>query len=157
MPDNRPGSLKPSSPAAAQPGSRTEIRAERFEGPLPHPSILREYEAIHPGAAEAILAEFRTESEHQREMAIRILTAQIREARDARIEARFGQVCALIIAVVTVGTGGYVAVNSTGDHGPIVGGLVSGSGLAALVTAFIQGRKLVAAAEKVDKSARTGR
>ena len=39
------------------------IAAEHYEGPLPHPQILAQYDAIVPGAAKEIIDEFKKSAE----------------------------------------------------------------------------------------------
>ena len=44
------------------------MRAEMFTGPLPHPTHLKEYEAILPGAAERIMKMAEEQGKHRREI-----------------------------------------------------------------------------------------
>lgn len=77
----------------------TEISV--FSGPLPHPEILRQYEAIHAGTMDRILKMAENEQ----------LYRQTRENRLIEIESRsilFGQVSALAIAVMSIGGGIYL-------------------------------------------------
>jgi uncharacterized membrane protein len=52
--------------------------ATQWQGPLPSPEALRAFEDAHPGAAAAILAEFKNEAEHRR----------TQEDREARLRVR---------------------------------------------------------------------
>lgn len=43
-------------------------RIEHFEGPIPHPQILKKYNDIVPDGANRIFGEFEAESKHRREI-----------------------------------------------------------------------------------------
>lgn len=72
------------------------LAAEHYEGPLPHPQILAQYNSIVPGSAEAIIEDFKTN------------TASIRELRKIELEAavsrdKRGQWMAFILGLLTLG------------------------------------------------------
>lgn len=52
---------------------------EMYRGPIPHPNILKGYEDLYPGAAEKIINNGIGESEHRREMEIKMLKQHSKE------------------------------------------------------------------------------
>lgn len=109
---------------------RTEIIAQRFEGPLPAPETLRAYDGIHPGAAAMILKKFEEQADHRRELELRVVKANIRQAY-------LGQAFAFVILIALCATGGYLAYN-----GKELGGLGTiATAIAGAVCVFILGRQ----------------
>jgi uncharacterized membrane protein len=72
------------------------ITAQKFEGPIPHPEILRMYGEVVPDAPERILKVFELDSQHTREMQMTALKAET--ARDIR-----AQWMAFIIIIAAIG------------------------------------------------------
>lgn len=72
------------------------LAAEHYEGPLPHPQILAQYNAIVPGSAQAIIDDFKTNTESIRELRKIELEAAIE--RDKR-----GQWMAFALGLLTLG------------------------------------------------------
>ncbi|SDY86339.1 DUF2335 domain-containing protein [Nitrosomonas sp. Nm33] len=105
------------------------IEASAFSGPLPHPAILKQYDAIQPGFAERILVMAEKDADHIRSMQQKALAAK-------KQEVTLGQVFAVSIGIVALLCGAYVSVNS---H-PLYGTLLGGGSVIGLVTVFILGR-----------------
>ncbi|WP_181919583.1 DUF2335 domain-containing protein [Alkalilimnicola ehrlichii] len=101
-----------------------------FQGPIPHPDTLQQYELIHPGSAEIIIGMAAKEQAHRHQMSNKALRAETREAT-------MGQVFAFLLGTIVVLSGTYAAVNG---H-PVFGGLLGGGGLASLLSVFIIGRR----------------
>lgn len=81
--------------------SNGELMAtEHYEGPLPHPQILERYDEIVPGSAEAIVNDFKTNTQFIRDLTEREMLATIN--RDRR-----GQWMAYSLAIMTLGLAGY--------------------------------------------------
>ncbi len=113
------------------------IVAQQFEGPLPPPSTLAQYNNIQKGFADRIVTLAENESNHRHEMDKKFLDANIKLNRDEVIEARIGQFCGLIIGLAAIFGGSYTAMNGS----QITGSLIGTSGVVGLVSAFILGRK----------------
>lgn len=80
--------LQPNPPivksASGQPTTKI-TRIHVFEGPIPPPSILQDYEVVIPGAAERLIKAFEDESTHRRAMEKFKLEADV-DARDRQLE-----------------------------------------------------------------------
>lgn len=109
-----------------------------FSGPLPPPDILKGYEDVCPGAAQRMLAMVEQQGEHRRRMEEKALDASIAEMRLGFSEARFGQICAVVVAIGFIFGGVYIAMMGHPWQGRLLGG--GGVGIQALVSIFIKGR-----------------
>ncbi|MFH1564357.1 MAG: DUF2335 domain-containing protein [bacterium] len=88
-----------------------QITTMEFSGPLPPPSILEKYNQIIPNAAERILVMAEKQSQHRRELEVKVTKADI-------LDGRMGIICGLII-----GLAGMVATVLISLYGqPIMGG-----------------------------------
>ena len=103
---------------------------EIFKGPLPPPSILKQYNTIDPTFADRIVKMAESEQEHRKNMDIRSLEGQFRERR-------IGQVFGLIIGTIAI-VGGVVASLSGAE---ISGGFIGFGGVIGLVAVFVIGRR----------------
>ncbi len=63
-----------------------------YEGPLPHPSILAQYDTVQPGTAKLILDEFKKNSEHVRQV-------ELIKAKGEVANIKRGQYMAFVIAI----------------------------------------------------------
>jgi len=128
----RRGDAKPAS--NAQESSRKlqlEQRTEFFQGPVPSPAALQEYEDIQPGFAERLIALTEREAQHRHTITYR---AQRQDAR----ETTLGQVFALVVTIsafVCTAWLGYLGLEWAAS-------IVGGTTVVALVSAFIAGRAL---------------
>jgi uncharacterized membrane protein len=77
------------------------------------------------------------EAEHRRKTETTVVSAQIEHSNRQFGEARFGQVCALIITVVAIVAGVYTAIQG---H-EITGCIIGVGGIGGIVTTFIFGRR----------------
>jgi uncharacterized membrane protein len=110
----------------------------RFEGPIPPPEMLREYERIKPGFADRILGLAEREAAHRHQETSKLVDAQITDASAGRIEARWGQILAFFVGLFAIGAGSYVAVHDA----QWAGGFIGTGGVVGLVSVFIQGRRI---------------
>lgn len=115
---------------------RTEMTAAeyRFAGPIPPPTVLRQYNEITPGLAERILQMAERNQGHRIELDLRMLNAEIEDAKEARRIQRRGQICGLVIALTTVVSGAIVAWHGQQWAGSFIGV----AGLTGLVTVFVK-------------------
>jgi uncharacterized membrane protein len=110
--------------------------SQKFSGPLPPPEILREYDAIVPGAAKDIIESFIKEGEHRRALQTRETTMCEQWARADVGLQKVGQILGFVIAISGVVGGLYVAATGA----PAAGTVVSSASLAAIVIAFLRQR-----------------
>ncbi|MGC8493284.1 MAG: DUF2335 domain-containing protein, partial [Syntrophobacteraceae bacterium] len=119
---------------------RLEVR-EDYKGDLPHPNILRGFEELMPGATQRFFALMEDESKHRREIERQILSSELRiESRNSLL----GVLSAFFLGVITIG-GATVCIYHGMQWG---GGFLGAGGLAALVTAFLQGTRRQSKPEK---------
>lgn len=133
-----PAQQLPPGELAARP-SAPEIRsttiahfeAEFFEGPLPHPGTLAEYDRICPGAASRILAMAESQSQHRQELEKLIVLSNCR-SQDR------GPILGFLLAAGAITLGGFLIL-----HGKEVSGLVALIGaLVAVVIPFLYGKRV---------------
>ncbi|MGS2742953.1 DUF2335 domain-containing protein [Halomonas sp. LS-001] len=101
-----------------------------FRGPLPPPSILRDYENIVPGSAAKIIDWADSEREHRHRTETTIVRAET--TRDLR-----GQILAAIVALAAFGLAGLALFL---DHAGVAA-LITAIDISGLVAAFIYGRR----------------
>ena len=108
-----------------------------YAGPLPPPSMLKEYENIYPGFAERIMvmAEKRSDTQQSQEKFKLKSDSNHRLRRD--IEAYIGQIFAFLIALAAIGFGTYAITKGFSVAGSFIGLL----GISGIVTAFLSSRK----------------
>ncbi len=70
---------------------RHESLVEKFEGPLPSPELLRQYELIRVGIADEFIQQFKAEASHRRELENKALDSDIEERRALLALAQQGQ------------------------------------------------------------------
>jgi uncharacterized membrane protein len=94
--------------------------------PLPPPEELDAYNKIIPNGADRIMKMVEAQSSHRIELEKKVVTSQ-------QNQAHCGQIFALVIGLVGLALATYAAT-----HGqPIFGGVIGGSTLVSLVTAFL--------------------
>jgi uncharacterized membrane protein len=99
---------------------------EAWSGPLPPPAILREYEDIVPGGAQAIMEEFRAEAAHRRQFENRALRAAI-------FDNHMGRIAATVSALISLGIVFYCA-----SHGQeVIGAAVATTTTVGVVAALL--------------------
>jgi len=110
--------------------------SESFAGPLPPPSLLSGYEDACAGAADRIIRVAEQEAEHRRALETAIVKSGIAEIEKQFNESKRGQICAVVITLVAIAAGTYLAMNG---H-ELSGGLIGVGGIGGIVTTFIIGR-----------------
>jgi uncharacterized membrane protein len=98
---------------------------------------LQQYNAVVPNGAAKIMEWAEQEALHRRAIENRICAMSEKQQGIDAVEARIGQLCALGIGLTCILTAGYVSVQGQPTAGIGIGSV----GVAALVTAFIVGRK----------------
>lgn len=102
------------------------VLAEHYEGLIPHPRLMKEWEALVPGSAESIFKRFEEQSDHR-------LSSESKVIRAHNFKLYVSPVFAFIIAIGAIGGGVLIALNSA----PYVGGFISFSGLATVIAPFL--------------------
>lgn len=109
---------------------------QEFQGPIPPPQLLAQYESITPGLADRIVKMAEQESVHRREVEHKLVDVAVQDQKDSTSEVRLGQIFAFFIGIVTIVCGSYVVLAGFSVSGTVLGS----SGVLGLVTAFIMGR-----------------
>ena len=106
------------------------VQHEEFSGPIPPPSLFRQYDQIVPGAAERLLQMAEKQSAHRIELEHSVVASDIRKSeRGQRFGfciALFGLVCAFILGLV---------------GRELVAGVIGGGTLVSLASVFVYGRR----------------
>ena len=100
------------------------------QGPLPHPSILKQYNEVVPDAAERIIAMAEAQAKHRQDLEARVIHTD-------NLKSLLGTMFGFVIALVGFGGGLYAAFSGQ----PFWGGAVSIGTLASVVIAFIYGTR----------------
>ena len=79
-----------------------KVQAVSFQGPLPPPQILQQYDEIVPGAAERIICQFENQVKHRQELENKVITSDVRQSY-------IGSVLGFIIAISAIGAGTVLA------------------------------------------------
>lgn len=98
---------------------------QNWSGPIPPPSILRDFDDIIPGCAERIIAQFELEGAHRRQMEDRAQRFRIREAHIGQVLAGLFAVGAFGSSIVAMSYGAFV-----------LAGVLGGSTILAGIAAF---------------------
>lgn len=123
-----------------QPAAQTESRqlqvTREYQGPIPSPDALMQYEQITPGLADRIMSMAERESAHRhnQEQALLAVNSKI-ELANAR-EVLLGQIFGFSIGVIAICAGVYLATSGN----EIAGGLIGSGAILGLVSVFVLGR-----------------
>ena len=101
---------------------------QEFAGPIPPPSMMKQYEETLPGSADRILKMAENQSEHRQWM-------EKKELSFANREVHIGQMLGFFIGAIAIVTGVYAALNGA----PIPGGFIGTAGVVGLVSVFVIG------------------
>lgn len=108
-----------------------------YSGPIPPPEMLEKYERLSEGLANRIIQMAEKEGDHRRSLETYVQKAHIDHIKRRDYEAKIGQIFAFLVAITTILAGTYAV--TCGYN--ITGTVISLSGLAGIVSAFIYGRK----------------
>ncbi|NLQ17045.1 hypothetical protein HGG82_05330 [Marinomonas sp. M1K-6] len=112
--------------------SHTEIRSSHY----PPADEMIKVETIHPGYISHLMDMHKNALENNNKMSNKGMEYVFKERM-------FGQVCGLVLGVLGVSAGVYLGLN---DH-DVLGGVIGGSTVIALVTVFVTGK-----VSRVDRS-----
>ncbi len=114
-----------------------QVLGQIYQGPIPAPDVLKEYNMLLPGAADRILSMAEQEAFHRHKMEKRALEVELEDLRARARDSRWGQIFGFFIGTFTVLAGAYTAIQ--GYQWP--GSLIGTSGVLGLVSVFVIGRK----------------
>lgn len=104
------------------------IHAEKFQGPLPPPSILEGYERIVPGSAERIISLLEKQTAHRQSLETKIVNG-------GKTRSDWGLVCGAVITLVVIFVSAYLILKGHDWAGSTLVTIDLGS----ILTAFIYG------------------
>lgn len=107
-----------------------------FQGPLPPPEMLSQYDELVPGAAERLIDIHEKEKQHGSEIKKTMVEAEREDNSAARAEFKRGQIFSFIIVLGILGLAGYM----TAKKAPTQAATVVTGTVVALVLAFLYGR-----------------
>jgi uncharacterized membrane protein len=128
MSKNKSKQLTPFQPRNIQQTASASI--EQFSGPLPHPTILKQYDEVLPGGAERIVAMAERQSAHRQQLEKMVVESNCRNERS-------GTILGFVICMTTIGGGFYLILRGMDSGG--IAAIVSS--LAGLIFAFVYGKK----------------
>lgn len=117
---------------------------EEYGGPLPHPSILKGYEEVLPGAAERIIHMAESQSEHRQYLEKTVIKGD-------SLRSYLGLGAGLIIALCWLGGSVFLIYKGHDFAGASLGAI----DIFALVSVFVTGT-LTRRRERIDKAAIMG-
>jgi len=107
--------------------SETQIRQfQHWEGPLPPPAVLQQYEQISPGLKDTLIALLHDESKHRREIEKGVLANHTRESKTKSALAISSICLASLMVIVPLACTGYFVLN--GKNPEAVGAFVASFG-----------------------------
>jgi uncharacterized membrane protein len=117
-------------PSQNSPVSLRSVQIEQYQGPLPHPNILHEYDTVIPGSAERIIHQFEEQAKHRQDLERAVIHSDIRDGRT-------GLFLGFIIGIVAIMAGTYCIAQG---HS-VAGGIVGGSAVPSLTAVFVYGSR----------------
>ena len=113
-------------------GLLVKIASARFQGPIPHPSLMKGYEEALPGAADRIIKMAEEQASHRRKLEEQYMKTQSRDSL-------FGIISALVIALAIVGCGTLIIIKVPSTAGVVSGSLLNLLGIGTVVGTFLRG------------------
>ncbi|WP_299429566.1 DUF2335 domain-containing protein [uncultured Maribacter sp.] len=109
--------------------SIVSIQHKSHSGPLPDADTLIKYNSVIPNGADRIMKMAETQQTHRVSIESKVITSQSNQSK-------LGQIFGLIIGLVGIGCGTFLA--ATGE--PTVGGIIAGATVVSLVSVFVIGK-----------------
>ncbi len=85
-----------------------------FQGPLPHPQILKQYDQVYPGAAKIIFTLVSAQSKHRQELEKKVIASDIQHERLGMYFAFIITVTMIIGGIILIMLGKSVPTGITG-------------------------------------------
>lgn len=121
---------RPIQPLTKTQSQSLSLQLQHHQGPLPHPSILQEYNNVVPGAAERIICMAEEQAKHRQELEKAVIQSDIRDGKT-------GLYLGFTIGVVAIIAG---AICIMYGHS-ISGGVLGGSAVPGLTAVFVYGSR----------------
>jgi len=118
----------PAQPHQNQKQLQVHRSVTAYQGPIPSPAMLREYDSVLPGSADRIIKMAEVQSRHRQEIETKFVNADLTNARTG---LHYG----LIIGLTAI-VGGCVCIGLGYQAG---GSIIGGTGLTSLVGVFVYG------------------
>nr|DAF77721.1 MAG TPA: putative membrane protein [Caudoviricetes sp.] len=104
---------------------------EEFNGPIPHPDIIKGYEEILPGSADRIIAMAEQQATHRQAMERTMVAA---ESRDGLL----GVVFAFLLGIGCIGAAILMVYIVPQNAGAIAGAVLGATGIGSITSNFIR-------------------
>lgn len=105
------------------------IQHRSHSGPLPDADTLIKYDSVIPNGADRIMKMAENQQSHRMTLENKIVTSQSRQSK-------LGQIFGLIIGLVGIGCGTFLAATGA----TTVGGIIAGGTVISLVSVFVIGK-----------------
>lgn len=106
------------------------VHQEAYQGPLPHPDLLKKFDEVSPGAADKIIKMAELEQIHRHEMDSKFL-------KEENFLKKMGLIFGFIIVMSIIGSGVYLLLNDKSAQGF---SLILGS-IVAIISPFLLNKK----------------
>lgn len=106
------------------------IQHNSHSGPLPDAETLIKYDSVIPNGADRIMKMAENQQLHRISIENKVITSQ-------SSQSKLGQIFGLIIGLVGIACGTYLAANGV----PTVGGIIAGGTVVSLVSVFVIGKR----------------
>lgn len=111
--------------------SVVSIQQKSHSGPLPDADTLIKYNTVIPNGADRIMKMAENQQNHRMALESSVIKSQ-------NNQSKLGQIFGLIIGLVGIGCGTFLAYNGE----PTVGGIIAGGTVVSLVSVFVIGKTL---------------
>lgn len=133
-----------------EPQNGQTLVATSFQGPLPPPALLEDYDAIVPGLAAQIVEWTTSQTAHRQQIENRTVAIDEKLSTAYVIETLLGQLFAFLITIAVLAGTVYLAMHDHPEAAAILGTL----GFGGIITAFIVGRRTRAASEQPESKSK---
>lgn len=106
------------------------IRESSHSGPLPDGDTLIKYDSVIPNGADRIMKMAERQQEHRMDIESKVIAGQVKQSK-------LGQIFGLIIGIVGIGCGTFLAYSGA----KTVGGIIAGGTVISLVSVFVIGKR----------------
>lgn len=110
------------------------FHGEYYQGPLPHPDYLRQYEEMYPGAAKKMIDAGIRQTDHRINIETKAVNGQV-------LRGHMGVVFGFVLGLIGLIGGIYVMATVESSVAVVMGGVLSSSSLGSLVGVFIYGTR----------------
>jgi uncharacterized membrane protein len=111
--------------------SIVSIQQRSHSGPLPDADTLVRYDSVIPNGADRIMKMAEAQQSHRMNMENKVITSQ-------SSQSRLGQIFGLVIGIVGIGSGTFLAAIGEAT----VGGIIAGGTVVSLVSVFVIGKTI---------------